>query len=82
MRSPLAEDVAAPTLALLRSRGAVYEVLGGGRIVRDDERKTIDIFGYSVGFPWENDVFRHEDSAKVVRDALPQYTVTTSNEGY
>ena len=58
-----------------------HEVLGGGRIQFEPEKKTIHIYGHSMGFPWQGE-YRHDLSAKVCQEAYPDFAVTTSNEGY
>lgn len=58
-----------------------YEVLGGGRIERDDANRAVKIFGHSYGFPWQG-AYRHDLSATVVRRAYPGWSVEVSDEGY
>ena len=55
-------------------------VVGGGRIERDDERKTISVYGYSKTFgrcPGCN-----ERTAIILREEFPEYEVTWSDDGY
>ncbi|KAL4713813.1 hypothetical protein ACJJTC_015467 [Scirpophaga incertulas] len=54
------------------------EVLGGGRISHDPDSKKIHIYGYSQGYGKAD----HDVTAKVVKDAYPEYTITISDEGY
>lgn len=61
---------------------AKVEVMGGGRIKHDSSSKTIDIYGFSYGFPWPEGVYRHDISAEVIRKHYPGFTVTTRNDGY
>lgn len=78
------KDAAEPTLAeLQRSNlaGLAYRVLGGGRIVHSSETKTILVFGFSYGFPWEGEP-QHADAAAVIEKAFPGFAVTVSDEGY
>lgn len=64
------------------------EPLGGGRIIRDDTRKTVHIFGYSVGFggssggPPGHGMSDHSEVAALVGKALPGYVVTFDADGY
>jgi len=63
--------------------GAGYyniRVLGGGRILRDDEDKLINIFGFSYGFGRGD----HELALEVVQTSgkFDGYKLDWSNEGY
>ena len=63
--------------------GAGYyniRVLGGGRILRDDEDKLINIFGFSYGFGRGD----HELALEVVQTSgkFDGYKLGWSNEGY
>lgn len=60
------------------SQGFHCEVVGGGRIKRDDVAKTILIYGYSYGFGRAP----HTISAALARKAYPTYKVDWSNDGY
>ncbi|RVE47811.1 hypothetical protein evm_007566 [Chilo suppressalis] len=53
------------------------EPLGGGRISHEPDNKKIHIYGYSQGYGKAD----HEITAKLVKDAYPQYTITVSDEG-
>ena len=76
-------DAARPTIDLLESMDIDYNVLGGGRIRRDDEKKTILVYGHSIGFPWDKETgFQHDVSVRLIKKAYPDYEVTYSNEGY
>ena len=45
------KDVASPLVASLLAAGCgAVKVRGGGRIERNDERRTIDVYGFSYGF--------------------------------
>jgi len=60
--------------------GVRGHVIGGGRIVFDPERKYVSIYGYSKTFgraPGCN-----EESAAIVRRAMPGHQVEWSDEGY
>jgi hypothetical protein len=74
-------DAARPLVEELRAMEVAHEVLGGGRIQFEPEKKTIHIYGHSMGFPWQGE-YRHDLSAMVCQEAYPDFTVTTSNEGY
>mmetsp|Transcript_22527 Transcript_22527/g.58656 ORF Transcript_22527/g.58656 Transcript_22527/m.58656 type:complete len:177 (+) Transcript_22527:220-750(+) len=74
-------DAARPLVEELRAMEVAHEVLGGGRIQFEPEKKTIHIYGHSMGFPWQGE-YRHDLSAKVCQEAYPDFAVTTSNEGY
>ena len=76
-------QAARPTIDLLESMDINYNVLGGGRIRRDDEKKTILVYGHSIGFPWDKETgFQHDVSVRLIKKAYPDYEVTYSNEGY
>ena len=76
-------QAARPTLDLLESMDIDYNVLGGGRIRRDDVKKTILVYGHSIGFPWDRETgFQHDVSVRLIKKAYPDYEVTYSNEGY
>ena len=78
---PLGSGSANPLLEELRAMEVAHEVLGGGRIQFEPDAKTIHIYGHSMGFPWQGE-YRHDLSATVCQEAYPDFTVTTSNEGY
>ena len=80
-RASYHKDAALPLVEELRALDVAHEILGGGRIQFESDAKTIHIYGHSMGFPWQGE-FRHDLSAKVCQEAYPDYTVTTSNEGY
>eukprot|EP00924_Labyrinthula_sp_SR-Ha-C_P002582 maker-scaffold_13-snap-gene-0.46-mRNA-1 protein AED:0.00 eAED:0.00 QI:58/1/1/1/1/1/2/506/214 len=65
------KDAAKKTVYLLRNCSLIksFNILGGGRIRHSSENKRIDIYGYSYGFPWENDEYLHHLSAKAVQDS-------------
>ncbi|XP_050680518.1 14 kDa phosphohistidine phosphatase-like [Leptidea sinapis] len=54
------------------------EPLGGGRISYDPQSKKIHIYGYSQGYGKAD----HEIAAKLLKDVLPGYVITISDEGY
>eukprot|EP00933_Yihiella_yeosuensis_P071700 TRINITY_DN7992_c1_g1_i1.p1 TRINITY_DN7992_c1_g1~~TRINITY_DN7992_c1_g1_i1.p1 ORF type:complete len:236 (-),score=38.63 TRINITY_DN7992_c1_g1_i1:159-866(-) len=75
------KDVALPYVRAYLKKGFEVEILGGGRILRDSERKVIRIYGFSYGFPWVEGA-GHEISATVCEEVFPDYKVDWSNEGY
>jgi len=78
------KDAAQPTIEMLNQNqvpGMRYRVLGGGRIIHSSEDKKIEIFGHSYGFPWDGESM-HDTSKEVLAEKYPEYTITTSDEGY
>jgi len=68
-------------LPRLEERGYTdIQVLGGGRINLDEERRRIEIYGYSYGFGRAD----HLISKKVIEadEKYSDYDVTWSNDGY
>ena len=54
--------------------------LGGGRIKKDEQNKTIFVYGYSNAYGrYEN---QHEKSVEMLKEVFPDYKITCSNEGY
>ncbi|KAF7281764.1 hypothetical protein GWI33_004287 [Rhynchophorus ferrugineus] len=53
-------------------------VLGGGRINVEKEKKTIEVYGYSVGYGKAD----HEKTAEVLKTKYPDFTITCSDDGY
>ena len=54
------------------------DVLGGGRIVVDEERRRINVFGYSAAFG----AAVHEISRAVLLEQYPLYDIDVSYDGY
>ena len=74
-------NAAAPFVQDLEEHG--YEniqIVGGGRILLNDDTKKISIFGFSYSFGQPD----HEISKRVVQadERYADYEITTSNEGY
>ena len=69
---------AQPTVDELRSRGLFAKVLGGGRMEHYPKQKLLKIYGYSHSFGIEDKAI----TAAVCQLVFPQYTITTSTEGY
>ena len=64
----------------LTPRGLRGSVLGGGRLVHDPARKTLDIYGYSMTFGRCEKC--NQETAHMLEKAYPDYKVTWSNDGY
>jgi len=75
------KDVALPYVRRYIADGFGVEILGGGRIFHDAEKKSIRIYGFSFGFPWAPGAGHHL-SAAVVRASFPGYAVEWCDEGY
>ena len=74
-------NVAEFLLPQLESSGySEIRILGGGRILRDDEEKKVHIFGYSYGFGRADHVVAKEVVEK--SGMFEGYAVTWSNQGY
>ena len=56
------------------------EVLGGGRINKDEKNKKIKIYGYSKTFGRVKN--QHETTKKILEKFYPDYEITWTNEGY
>jgi len=92
------KDAAAPCVAQLQAHGIDYAVLGGGRIRADEHTRQILVYGtsssfflshvlsflsgFSYGFPWPGGVTKHDLAASLIRQDYPDWSVTTSDEGY
>ena len=64
----------------LTPRGLRGSVLGGGRLVHDPARKTLNVFGYSMTFGRCEKC--NQETAHMLEQAYPDYKVTWSNDGY
>mmetsp|Transcript_48171 Transcript_48171/g.113684 ORF Transcript_48171/g.113684 Transcript_48171/m.113684 type:complete len:229 (+) Transcript_48171:160-846(+) len=69
---------ARPTVEALRDQGFGAHVLGGGRLKHSPGSKRLDIYGRSHSFGREDKSI----TAQVCQSEYPDYTITTSNEGY
>ena len=75
-------DVAKPAEDAYMAMGYRVKPIGGGRIKRDDAKKTIHISGFSGGCggveggPPGRGMRDHAEVAALVQRALPEYTVT------
>lgn len=71
-------DVATPVVHALSAAGLKSNVTGGGRITRDDEDKSVHIYGFSYGFGKAD----HARTSALCKQAFPDYAVSWSDEGY
>mmetsp|Transcript_1378 Transcript_1378/g.3002 ORF Transcript_1378/g.3002 Transcript_1378/m.3002 type:complete len:140 (-) Transcript_1378:79-498(-) len=69
---------ARPTVEALKDAGFSAQVLGGGRMKFLPEAQRLDIYGKSHSFGREDKSI----TARVCQTMFPDYTITTSNEGY
>ncbi|XP_013388841.1 14 kDa phosphohistidine phosphatase [Lingula anatina] len=59
--------------------GLDCECVGGGRMIHDPDKKSIQVFGYSQGYGRAD----HSISAGILKKNFPSYTsITWSNDGY
>ncbi|CAF1062254.1 unnamed protein product [Brachionus calyciflorus] len=59
--------------------GIDIECVGGGRILHEPEKKTIFVYGYSLGFGLAD----HKISVELLKEKYSYYvSITFSNEGY
>jgi phosphohistidine phosphatase len=74
-------NVAEPFVEDLERRGyKSIDILGGGRIALDTEKRTISVYGYSYGFGLADHAL---SKAVIMKDPRFQdYEVTWSNDGY
>jgi Janus/Ocnus family (Ocnus) len=74
-------NVATPFIHDLQAHGyESIEILGGGRILLDEDSKKVDIFGFSYSFGQPD----HEISKRVIQSDMryENFEISTSNEGY
>jgi len=76
------KDAGRPLFEELRALSIPYEVLGGGRIEHSTNEATIKIYGFSYGFPWKDEISRHNITAQILKAEYPGYKVTFSDDGY
>jgi len=62
----------------IRDKSLKVECVGGGRIRHDRDRKSISVYGYSVGYGQAD----HAITCKILKTYYHDYTVEWSNEGY
>ena len=75
-------ESAEPTLRQIDALGLSHNVIGGGRIRYISDRKSMTVYGYSVGYPWPKGEFKNELVADKIRRNYPHLIVDWSNEGY
>jgi len=76
-------DAATPLVREFESKGIMYEVLGGGRILHEACNKTIKVYGHSYGFPWANGVYQHDKSVATLKQTYTDYnSIYFDNDGY
>ena len=74
-------DAAKPALeSLERVSGCEYEVLGGGRIRHDAETKSIEVYGFSYGFPFKNDLPLHNVACICIKERYPEFNVSHDDD--
>ncbi|XP_064096129.1 14 kDa phosphohistidine phosphatase-like isoform X2 [Macrobrachium nipponense] len=71
-------DVYDKVVPAIEKLGLDCECLGGGRILHDEEKKTIEVFGYSQGYGRAD----HSISVEILKKKYPDYKITFSNDGY
>ncbi|XP_076063104.1 14 kDa phosphohistidine phosphatase-like isoform X3 [Oratosquilla oratoria] len=72
-------DVYDHTCAQVEKLGLDTECVGGGRILHDPDKKTIQVFGYSQGFGKAD----HSVSVDILKKKYPDYAkITWSDDGY
>eukprot|EP00062_Callorhinchus_milii_P014864 gi/632964485/ref/XP_007898419.1/ PREDICTED: 14 kDa phosphohistidine phosphatase-like [Callorhinchus milii] len=62
----------------LEKKGMKCDCKGGGRIQHNSQDKTINVYGYSVGFGRA----KHEITTEKLKAKYPDYSISWSNEGY
>ena len=69
-------DIAVACLSLIIKNRIPYEILGGGRI--EHNCSIIRVYGYSKGYPWDNNKCMHGITTRVLKEKKfgENYTVT------
>ena len=62
----------------IKALSLTAECIGGGRIKHDSTNKTLDVYGYSMGFGRAD----HKITVAKLKDFYPGYKITWSDEGY
>lgn len=75
-------DSAEPTLRQIDTACLNHRVIGGGRIRYVASTKLLNVYGYSMGYPWPEGQFKNELVASIIKRNFPHLTVDWSNEGY
>merc|ERR1711907_818189 len=63
---------------LVEKFGVHCECIGGGRVLVNVSSKKILVFGYSVDFGKAD----HSMTVAAIKELLPQWNITYSNDGY
>ncbi|GCC16588.1 hypothetical protein chiPu_0022226 [Chiloscyllium punctatum] len=71
-------DIYEEVSSWIQKKGLHCECLGGGRINHNSEKKTIHVYGYSMGYGRA----KHEITAELLKAKYPDCNVTWANEGY
>lgn len=78
-RAAYHRDVSGPISRDLEEKfGVRCEVGGGGRVLVNVSSKKILVYGYSVDFGKAD----HSMTVAAIKEVLPEWTVTYSNDGY
>lgn len=64
----------------LRPLGIGGKVLGGGRIIKDSEKQTLSVYGYSKTYGRSKGC--NQATADILQRANPGWAVTWTNKGY
>lgn len=75
-------DSAEPALRQIDAAHLTHKVIGGGRIRYDAGKKELLVYGYSLGFPWPDGLFKNEQVAEIIKRNFPHLTLDWSNDGY
>lgn len=75
-------DIAEPILRQIDSGGLDHNVIGGGRIRYVATKKSLTVYGYSIGYPWLGGEFGNKLVSEIIKRNFPHLEVDWSNEGY
>ncbi|XP_048448268.1 14 kDa phosphohistidine phosphatase-like isoform X2 [Rhincodon typus] len=71
-------DIYEQVSSWIQKQGLQCECQGGGRINHNSAKKTIHVYGYSMGYGRA----KHEITTELLKAKYPDYNVTWANEGY
>lgn len=71
-------DVASATVRFASMKNLQANVVGGGRIRHDVDKKETEIYGYSVQYGKAD----HSETAEIISKAFPDHKVTWRDDGY
>lgn len=71
-------DVLDQTVPQIQALGFCVNVIGGGRIKHEETKKTLHVYGYSIGFGKAD----HRITVEKLKNKYPNYKITWSDEGY